>query len=139
MPLGDLEAEEMQSATRGDWLAESYVVGAAKPDEASPPHDLRRVKRCELPRGLDHDDAWQQRPAGEVAGDPELIVAHILEPDDPASIGVDVDDRVKVLHVPTLGVHLMDRFLIVEHLVEVDARQIVKKLRRHEKSRYRRN
>ena len=75
--------------------------GGTGPHRSRPARSARRARRpsgvrvvaAQLRRRLAHQHAGQQREAGHVAADPELVRGHVLVPDDEVLRRVEVDDR----------------------------------------------
>jgi hypothetical protein len=135
--LPDLLAEDVHLCRRNDLLAEPAVFNAAEPNEAGPADEPAGVERGELGGGLDHQDAGEERPAGDVAGNPEFIGSDVFISDQAMVIGVNVDDAVEHLHVAAMRIGLTNRLLIENLFAEVETGNIKKQLRRHESKRRR--
>src|SRR5688572_23854823 len=129
--LGGLLAEDVHLLTWRDLLAELAPVDPAEPDEPLPADEFSGVERRELRRALDHQNARQQWPPGDVAGDPELVVADVLEAEDLSLLRVDVRDAVQLLHVAALRVARADGFLVEDEAFQVDRGNVEEQLWRH--------
>src|SRR5690606_13519451 len=115
MALPDPLPEDIHPAAGKHLLAELDAIDTPKADEPLPPQDFFRVKASQLGARFDHDHARQQRPAGNVPFNPELILANILVPHDAMLSLFDMNDRIQVLHVAPLRIHLTNGVLVIKN------------------------
>lgn len=120
-----------QNHAHAGWngLAELDAFNPAEADKAFPSELFPREEACALRGGLDHDDAGQEGSARDVPGDPEFVVADILEANDP--FGSEVDDPIEVQHVASLRVDPLDLRPVKQHTIEVNVLKIQDALGRH--------
>ncbi|MGD0461801.1 MAG: hypothetical protein ABSB74_04860 [Tepidisphaeraceae bacterium] len=100
----DLLAEEIHAHGGHDLLAESAFVDAIEANETRPTGKFSAVERSQLSAGLDHQDAREQGPAGDVARDPELVGPHILISEKALKFRIGKDNAVEHFHMAALGI-----------------------------------
>src|SRR5436309_6832669 len=113
VPLPHLLPDDVEARAGDDRLTEADFVGPPEADEPLPADEFTRVKRSQLGPRFDHQHPRQQRPAGDVPLDPELVGPHVLVADDPAKLWLGIYDGVQLLHVPALRVAGADFLLVV--------------------------
>lgn len=85
------------------------LLDAQEDDQARAGGDARGEEvGSELGRGLDHQHAGEHGLAGEVAGDPEIVVADDLAGDALEAGGVLPHDVVDQAHRPAVGDELLE-------------------------------
>jgi len=116
-----LPADEDQPAGRLDRGAEARVVDAGEADElAADRHPVHEVEGRQLGRRLDHQGSREEGAAGDVVRGPPVLGADVLVPDDEVVLVVHEDHGVEHGKAPALLQHLVEVFLGVRDLIEVD-------------------
>src|SRR5581483_884043 len=124
MPFPNLQANQIHPATGRNRLAEADFISAAESDETLPADELTGVEAGQLRARLDHEHTGENRPPGNMAGDPELVISDVLEADDLPNRRIGVNNAIQMLHVPALRIAGTNLLLIVNDLVEVDSRDV---------------
>jgi hypothetical protein len=124
-------AENVQTLARDDLLAKLAFVYPAEAHEAFPTKHRLGVKAGDLRGQLDHQNARKQRPAGDVAGDPEFIGPNVFVSNQPMRCSIKMHDRFEQLHVIAMRIALANLFRPELDLVEVNPRKIKDELWRH--------
>jgi hypothetical protein len=109
-------AKNEHAARRGNLSTEPALLDPAKAHESGPANVSFCVKGGELGGALDHEYARKERPAGNMAGNPEFVAANIFVTNQAVGFFVGIDNAIEHFHVAALRIELANDLLVVEDL-----------------------
>lgn len=125
-------AEDDEIVAGVDNATELGAIDGGEPDELVM-NDVVNLKDDggELSAGLDHHDGGHERLAGDVAGRPPLIIAHVLDGDSAIVVFAEPGQFVELEGQTALGNVLHDADAVERGGIEVDCGKIEETGRSH--------